>query len=105
MDFGGVWGGFWKGFGTGSGASWCSWGTFRLLFLRLCCQEGPRGSKMRSRGLLGSIWDGFGGVLGGVGEAKMVKQSRFLVFFGYAFRDFNFGRVLFDFLITLMGGW
>ena len=40
-----------------------SWGTFKLLFLRLCCQEGPRGSKRRPRGLLGSIWDGFGEVL------------------------------------------
>ena len=88
--FGGVLGGVWQLLGV-------SWDTFRPLFLRLCCQEGPRGSKMRPRGLLGSIWDGFGGVLGRVGEAKMVKKSRFLVFFGYAFRDFNFGRILFDF--------
>ena len=51
-----------------------SWGTFEPLFLRLCCQEGPRGSKRRPRGLLGSIWEGFGGVLGRVWEVKMIKK-------------------------------
>ena len=57
-----------------------SWGTFKLLFLRLCCQEGPRGPKRRPRGLLGSIWDGFGEVLGRVWEAKLDNKSIFLVF-------------------------
>ena len=62
-----------------------SWGTFKLLFLRLCCQEGPRGSKRRPRGLLGSIWEGFGGVLGRVWEVKMIKKSRFWYFLDMPF--------------------
>ena len=92
---------FWRGLGRVLGEVWdllgVSWGTFKPLFLRLCCQEGSRGSKRRPRGLLGSISEGFRRVLGRVWEAKMVKISRFLVFFGYAFRDFNFDRILFDF--------
>ena len=74
-----------------------SWDTFKRLFSRLCCQEGPRGSKRRPRGLLGSIWDGFGKLLGRVWEAKMVKKSIFLVFFLICFSRLNFGRILFDF--------
>ena len=54
-----------------------SWGTFSTLFLRPCCQEGPRGPKRRPRGLLDSIWDGFGGVW----EAKIEQKSRFFVSF------------------------
>ena len=57
------------GFGRVLGEVWdllgVSWGTFSPLFLRLCCQEGPRGPKRRPRSLLASIWDGFGGILGG----------------------------------------
>ena len=92
---------FGEGFGRVLGGVWellgVSWGTFKLLFLRLCCQEGPRGSKRRPRGLLGSIWDGFGEVLGRVWEAKMVTKSIFLVFFLICFSRLNFGRILFDF--------
>ena len=62
-----------------------SWGTFKLLFLRLCCQEGPRGPKRRPRGLLGSIWEGFGGVLGRIWEVKMIKKSRFWYFLDMPF--------------------
>ena len=85
-----VLGGFWELLGV-------FLGTFKPLFSRLGCQEGSRGSKRRPRGLLGSISEGFRRVLGRVWEAKMVKISRFLVFFGYAFRDFDFDRILFDF--------
>ena len=50
---------FWKGLGRVLGEVWdllgVSWGTFKRLFSRLCCQEDPRGSKRRPRGLLGSI--------------------------------------------------
>ena len=92
---------FGEGFGKVLEGVWdllgVSWGTFKPLFSRLCCQEGSRGSKRRPRGLLGSISEGFGRVLGRVWEAKMGKISRFLVFFGCAFRDFNFDRILFDF--------
>ena len=56
--FGKVLGGFWEVLGV-------SWGTFKPLLSRLCCQEGSRGSKRGPRGLLASIWDGFGEVLGG----------------------------------------
>ena len=83
---------FGEGFGKVLGRVWdllgVSWGTFEPLFLRLCCQEGPRGSKRRPRGLLGSIWEGFGGVLGRVWEAKMVNKLRFLVFFWICFSRF-----------------
>ena len=93
--------GFWRVLGRVLGGFWevlgVSWGTFKPLLSRLCCQEGSRGSKRRPRGLLGSISEGFRRVLGRVWEAKMVKISRFLVFFGCAFRDFNFDRILFDF--------
>ena len=51
-----------------------SWGTFKPLFSKLFCQEGPRGSNRRPRGLLGSIWDGFGGVLGRFGKPKWSKN-------------------------------
>ena len=47
-----------------------SWGTFKPFFSRLFCQEGPRGSNRRPRGLLGSSWDGFGRVLGRFGQPK-----------------------------------
>ena len=44
--------GFWTGFGTVLGEVWdllgVSWGTFSPLFLRLCCQEGPRGGQEAS---------------------------------------------------------
>ena len=93
LDLGRVW----RGFGKGLEGLGVSWATFLRLFSRLCCQEGSRGSKRRPRGLLGSISEGFRRVLGRVWEAKMVKISRFLVFFGCAFRDFNFDRILFDF--------
>ena len=59
-----VWGGVWRPLGV-------SWGIFKPLFLRLCCQEGPRGPKRRPRGLLGSIWDGFGEILGGQNGQKI----------------------------------
>ena len=51
-----------------------SWGTFKPLFSKLFCQEGPRGSNRWPRGLLGSIWDGFGGVLGRFGKPKLSKN-------------------------------
>ena len=72
---------FGEGFGRVLGGVWellgVSWGTFKLLFLRLCCQEGPRGSKRRPRGLLGSIWEGFGRVLGRVWEFPSSILARF----------------------------
>ena len=46
--FGKVLGRFWKLLGV-------SWDTFMLFFARLFCQEGPRGSKRRPRGFLGSV--------------------------------------------------
>ena len=92
---------FWKGLGRVLGEVWdllgVSWGTFKRLFSRLCCQEDPRGFKRRPGSLLGSIWHGFGEVLGRVGEAKMVSKSIFLVFFFICFSRFNFARILFDF--------
>ena len=42
---------------------------------------------------LGRFWTGFGKGLGDQNDQKV----EFLVFFGYAFRDFNFGRILLDF--------
>ena len=67
---------FRRGLGRVLGEVWgllgVSWGTFKRLFSRLCCQEDPRGFKRRPGGLLGSIWHGFGKVLGRVLEAKMV---------------------------------
>ena len=51
--------GFGVGFGRVVGGVWdllgVSWGTFKSLFLSLCCQEGPRGSKRWPRGFVGSI--------------------------------------------------
>ena len=92
-----VWGGFGEGLGRVLGGVWTplgvSWGIFKPLFLRLCCQEGPRGSKRRPRGLLGSIWEGFGGVLGRVWEAKLVKKLRFLVFFWICFSRRSFWSI------------
>ena len=76
------------------GGPWRLLGHFFASFFKALL---PRGSKRRPRGLLGSISEGFRRVLGRVWEAKMVKISRFLVFFGCAFRDFNFDRILFDF--------
>ena len=53
---------FGKGVGRVLGELWealgVSWATFKPLFSRPFCQEGPRGSKRRPRGLLGSIWKG-----------------------------------------------
>ena len=73
---------FWKRLGRVLGEVWdllgVSWGTFKRLFSRLCCQEDPRGSKRRPRGLLDSIWGGFGGVWGGVWDPKIVA---FRIFF------------------------
>ena len=74
-----VLGGFWEGFGS----SLASLGALlSLFFLRLCCQEGPRGSKRWPRGLLGSIWDAFGRVfgrgLGGFWRSKCVFFWYFL---------------------------
>ena len=80
---------FGAGLGRVLGGVWellgVSWGTFKLLFLRLCCQEGPRGSKRRPRGLLGSIWEGFGRVLGRAWEVKIIKKSRFWYFLDMLF--------------------
>ena len=42
-------------FGMGLGVPWRLLGHFKLFVSRLFCQEGPRGSKRRPRGLLGSI--------------------------------------------------
>ena len=98
---------FGQGFGKGLGevleVLGVSWGTFKPLFSRLFCQEGPRESKRQPRGLLGSIWDGFGKVLGKVWHAKIVKIEIFGVFL-----DMLFGiLILVDcvrFLIISMGG-
>ena len=53
---------FGKGVGRVLGELWealgVSWATFKPLFSKLFCQEGPGGSKRRPRGLLGSIWKG-----------------------------------------------
>ena len=69
---------FWRGLGRVLGGVWellgVSWATFKLLFLSVCCQEGPRGSKRRPRDLLGSIWVGPGGVLEGFGRPKWSKN-------------------------------
>ena len=69
---------FGEDFGTVLGEVWellgVSWGTFKPLFSKLFCQEGPRGSNRRPRGLLGSIWDGFGRVLGRFGKPKWFKH-------------------------------
>ena len=81
---------FWEGFGT-SLASLVA--LLSVFFSRLCCQEGSRGSKRQPRGLLGSIWDGFGEVLGGQNNEKI---DIFDVFF-ICFSRFCVGRVLFDF--------
>ena len=81
--------GFGVGFGRVVGGVWdllgVSWGTFKSLFLSLCCQEGPRGSKRRPRGLLDSIWDGFGEVLGGLGRPKLSNNQDFWYFFDMLF--------------------
>ena len=73
---------FGEGFGRVLGGVWellgVSWGTFKLLFLRLCGQEGPRGGQEASRvrfGMdLGGFWEGSGRVL----EVKID------VFFGFS---------------------
>ena len=104
--------GFSKGLGRVLGSVWdllgVSWGTLKPLFLRLCCQEGPRGPKRWPRGLLGPIWDGFGEVLGRVWEAKMNNKiwtnRYFWYFFWYAFRDL----ILVEFCLifdNFDGGW
>ena len=78
-------GGFGRDFGEVLGGVWSfldvSWGTFKVLYLRLCCQEGPRGSKRRPRALLGSIWEGFGRVLGAPGfDFGLILKGLFRIF-------------------------
>ena len=73
-----IWERFGEDFGKVLGEVWellgVSWGTFKPFFSKLFCQEGPRGSNRRPRGLLGSIWDRFGGVLGKFGKPKLPKH-------------------------------
>ena len=75
-----IWERFGEDFGKVLAEVWellgVSWETFKRLFSRLVCQEGLRGSKRRPRGLLGSIWDGFGGVLGPNLAQKNWKKSQ-----------------------------
>ena len=59
---------FWRGLGRVLGEVWdllgVSWGTFKRLFSRLCCQEGPRGGQevswARFRRVSDGFWEGFG---------------------------------------------
>ena len=80
---------FWRGLGRVLGEVWdllgVSWSTFKRLFSRLCCQEGPRGSKKRPRDFLGSIWDGFGEVLGRFWKLLGVSWDTFMLFFARLF--------------------
>ena len=73
---------FWRGLGRVLGEVWdllgVSWSTFKRLFSRLCCQEGPRGGQeaswVRFSMVLDRFWEGFG-------RPKWTKKSKFLVFF------------------------
>ena len=60
---------------------------------------------MRPRGLLGSIWDGVGGVLGRVWEAKMAKKNRVFAIFLDTLFEILILVTFVRFLITSMGGW
>ena len=70
-----------------------SWSTFKRLFSRLCCQEGPRGGQEASWVRFNMVWE----VLGRVWEAKMDKKIEIFGIFLICFSRFNFGRILFDF--------
>ena len=80
-DFGKVLGEVWELLGV-------SWATFKALFSRLLSKEGPRESKRWPRGLLGSIWGGFGRVLGRFGSPKW-KKLKFVVFFWICFFEIS----------------
>ena len=93
MDFGEFWGGFWEGFGR----SLAFLGPLFCVFFQALLPRGLKRVQETAKRSLGLDLKGFWSGLGRVWEAKMVKISRFVVFFGYAFRDFNFDRILFDF--------
>ena len=80
---------FGEDFGTVLGEVWellgVSWGTFKPLFSKLFCQEGLRGSNRWPRGLLGLIWDRFGGVLEGLGSPNCQKIEIFSTFWDMLF--------------------
>ena len=66
---------FWRSLGRVLGDVWdllgVSWGTFKRLFSRLCCQEGPRGGQEASWAqfsmVLDRFWEGFGTSLASLG--------------------------------------
>ena len=89
-----VLGGFWEGFGSSLASLGALLSLFCQGFVAKRAQEGPRGGQevswARFRRVLEGVWEGFG-------RPKLLKNRDFWYFFGYAFRDLNFRRILFDF--------
>ena len=72
---------FGEGFGRGLGPPWRLLGHFLASSFKALL---PRGSKRRPRGLLDSIWEGFGE---GFGRVLEVKIEVFLVFSAHIVQD------------------